>query len=138
MTDQKKDPHTDTGILPVQEVFGKRWRWWRWFKEQWTKLSVSVVGGLVTVIIAVSGWALHVGTKVTVLEQIVVPDLALADKVHTLEAESAANKALDSAMYDQIKRVYDNLDIDLNEKEKQEIQRRIQDKRRGTTSDGKR
>ena len=73
----------DSAILRVR--FGKNWRWWKWFRDQWTKLSVTVVCALASGIGAMLLWNVHLGTKVVVLETQIVPDLKLAERVSELE-----------------------------------------------------
>jgi hypothetical protein len=66
------DP-ANSAILRAE--FGPRWRWWSWFRQQWTGLSLTTVGSLVLVVLGVLAWAWNLNTHVTILETRVEPVL---------------------------------------------------------------
>lgn len=89
--------------------FGRNWRSWATFRDQWTKLSVTVVGGLGVVIVGIGGWAATLKTRVVVLETQVVPVL----NESKIESNNATRL---NDVERRIARLENNLDLDLNER----------------------
>ena len=89
--------------------FGHNWRSWAAFREQWTKLSITVVGVLWAIIVAITLWTTSLKTRVVVLETQVLPVLN--------ESKVESNNALRLTEVERrITRLENNLDLDLNEK----------------------
>jgi len=89
--------------------FGRNWRSWAWFRDQWTNLSLSIVGGLCAILIGIGGWAVSLKTRVVVLETEVTPILR--------ETKVESNNAIQIIDLDRrVTRLENNLDLDLNEK----------------------
>lgn len=94
--------------LVLKTEFGRNWRNWAWFRQQWTKVSLSVIGGLLTIIVAIGGWAVSLKTRVVVLETEVEPVL----KEGKLESN---NSVRIEDIERRVKRLEDNLDLEYNE-----------------------
>lgn len=110
MTGEQPPPPVDPAASAVlRSRFGENWRTWANFRKQWSKLSLSVVGGLLTGLGIVGAWALNLSTHVTILETRVMPVLQ--------ESKQESDNALQIANIDKrVTRIEDNLDLDLNEK----------------------
>jgi hypothetical protein len=80
-----EDAASRSGILKAE--FGRNWRWWAWFRAQWSAMSITVV---VAGVAALGGWALNLKTRVVVLETQVVPVLKDEGRVDRLEATQNA------------------------------------------------
>ncbi|HSY05874.1 MAG TPA: hypothetical protein VK803_07995 [Steroidobacteraceae bacterium] len=81
-----EDPAIASGILKAE--FGERWRWWAWFRKQWSATSLTVVlGGLGTL----GGWALNLKTRVVILETKVIPVIQDEGAITTLKDAVAAH-----------------------------------------------
>lgn len=70
-----------SGILKAE--FGERWRWWAWFRRQWSTTSLVTV---VTGVGILGGWAVNLKTRVVVLETRVVPVIKDEGRVDSLAA----------------------------------------------------
>jgi hypothetical protein len=79
------DNGSRTTILKAE--FGANWRWWAWFRKQWSAMSLTVVGACGAALLALGHWALNVQTRVVVLETQVVPVLKDESRVDKLEAK---------------------------------------------------
>lgn len=69
----------------LETELGKNWRSIRWWGRQFTPVSASILGAVITAagtwIITLSHKVDNQGTKITVLETEVIPDLKLAERV---------------------------------------------------------
>ena len=99
------DPHTLTGVYG--EEGAAQIRAFARFRKQWSKTSVSVLAGTVSVCAGVIGNLYlsqeKLATRVVVLETEVVPDLKVKEKI----AEHDAQLAGQAARLDNLERNYD-------------------------------
>ena len=102
----------DSGVY--RRGFGPNWRWWQWFSQQWSKLSLSTLALL-------GGWVLHqeikfieVTGKVQVLEERIEPLRHEADRVADLTVQTSGNSIQVEAVEPRVTRLENDYDVAYN------------------------
>lgn len=106
-----EDPAARSGILKAE--FGVNWRWWRWFRYQFTPTSLSAIGVILT---GAGGYIVHLRHDVdSYHEQVVIYRTEIAPVLRESKIESINAEKID-ALDGRVSRIERNIDLDLNER----------------------